>query len=542
MIDELHARNVALIKDAAIWPAAGLTVITGETGSGKTALLSAIKLLVGERAEASMVREGADALEVEGRVYVADEDDEEGHIVKRRVDVRGRGRVSVDGSMASVKELAAGIGATIDLCGQHEHRRLLSNAEHMHMLEAAAPDEFEGPEAVWRERFEAAEAASAELARVEALARTGSERIDQARFVAGRIDEVDPKEGELEEIEARLGVVEHADTLLRLVEAAREALVGDEGTTDSLYGAVRDVTEAARYDEKLSKHVKTLESVSIDIEDVAQALRAYRDRIEVDPEELARLQERHAKIQGLLRQFGPTMEAVFAKREEAREVIELADNTDELLGEARAARDAAEAALIEAADALEEVYRRSAPVFADAVSEQMTRLEMGGASVEFRIERLKRASWTKKGPCSVELLYRPAAGLSARPLRKIASGGEMSRVTLAIRVVLGQGDSVETLVFDEVDAGVGGAVANALAKVLKDLARTHQVICVTHLAQVAVAGEKHYVVGKTSGDVPETVLEEVSGQARVREVARMLSGDTGAAALEHAKELLADAV
>jgi DNA repair protein RecN (Recombination protein N) len=542
MIDELHARNVALIKDATLYPAPGLTVITGETGSGKTALLSAIKLLVGERADVSMVREGADALEVEGRIFVDGEDAEEGHVVRRRVDARGRGRVSVDGSMASVKELSAGLGATIDLCGQHEHQKLLSNAEHLHMLEAYAPAEFAGPESAWRERYAAAEAAAAELARVEELARTGSERIDQARFVARRIDEVDPKAGELEDIEERLGVVEHADTLLRLVEAARDALVGEDGTTDSLYEAVRDVTEAARYDEKLSRHVQTLESVSIDIEDCAAALRDYRDRIDVDPDELARLQERHAQIQGLLRQFGPTMEAVFSKREEAREVIELADNTDELLGEARAACDAAEAALAEAADVLEGVYERVAPAFAEAVTAQMARLEMGSASVGFRIERLARGSWTKKGPCSVELVYRPAAGLTARPLKKIASGGEMSRVTLAIRVVLGQSDDVETLVFDEVDAGVGGAVANALAKVLKDLARTHQVVCVTHLAQVAVAGEKHYVVGKTAGDVPETVLEEVSGEARVREVARMLSGDTGSAALEHAKELLADAV
>ena len=188
------------------------------------------------------------------------------------------------------------------------------------------------------------------------------------------------------------------------------------------------------------------------------------------------------------------------------------------------------------------MYKRQAPRLSAAVSEQMALLEMGGAGLEVVQERLPRDEWGARGPSRVEFLYRPGVGLTARPLRRIASGGEVSRVMLALKVVLGEADACETLVFDEVDAGVGGATAVALAGVLAHLARTHQVIVVTHLAQVAVAAERHYLVEKREGEggVPETTLTEISGEDRVAEVARMLSGDTGAASRDLAREMLAE--
>jgi len=178
---------------------------------------------------------------------------------------------------------------------------------------------------------------------------------------------------------------------------------------------------------------------------------------------------------------------------------------------------------------------------AKAVTEQMARLEMGSAQLAVQVERLPRNQWTSAGPSRVELLYRPGAGMTARPLRRIASGGEISRVMLACKVVLGEADGTETLVFDEVDAGVGGATAVALAQVLADLARTHQVIVVTHLAQVAVMGACHYLVSKSGGDVPETTLVQLEGDDRVAEIARMLSGDASQTSLAHAREMLAAA-
>lgn len=537
MIDELHVRDVALIRDASLAPSTGLTVLTGETGAGKSALLSAIKLLVGERADASAVREGAEGLEVEGRFYVRG-GDPDGCVVSRRIGADGRGRVRIDGRMGSVRELAEGVGATVDLCGQHEHQRLLRVQSHVEMLDAWAGEACAEALARYREALAAASDAARELERVRELSRTGAAALEEAEFVCRRIDEVDPAQGELADLEAKLPRAEHGDALMRSALGAREALAGEGGALDAIRDAASEVDDALRYDDALSKHADVLRSALLDLEDVASELRDYADDLDFDPAELERMRGRWSELQGLLRSYGPTMADVFARRDEARGVVEAASDGGAAIERAQKAADAAEARLADAARALDDVRREAAPRFSAAVSEQMARLEMGTAELEVAFERLPRAEWSRRGASRAEFLYRPGAGLSARPLRKIASGGEVSRVMLALKVVLGESDSAETLVFDEVDAGVGGATAVALAGVLADLARTHQVIVVTHLAQVAVAADEHYLVSKSAGDVPETTLTPISGEDRVREVARMLSGDTGEASLAHARELL----
>lgn len=540
MIDELHVQSVALVREATLAPAQGLTVLTGETGAGKTALLSALKLLVGERADASAVREGDPALLVEGRVYLG-ADDVDGHVVRRRVEATGRGRVELDGHMASVGELAETVGATVELCGQHEHQRLLQVASHAAMLDAWAGERAQAALAAYQEAFATAREVAAELERVQELARTGSERLDQAAFELRHIDEVNPQEGELEQLEEALPRAEHAETLLRNAEGAREALAGDEGAADALNSAIYALQEAARYDESLSKLADVLQSNLIDIEDVASQLRDYRDNVELDPAELEQMQTRMATLQGLMRTYGPSMADVFERRAKAAEIVQAAGDSGELEHKARKALDAAETALTKAADQLDAVRAEAAPRFSEAVGQQMARLEMGSAALEVASKRLDRAQWSTAGPSHIEFMYRPGADLTARPLRRIASGGEVSRVMLAIKVVMGEADGIDTLVFDEVDAGVGGTTARSLAAVLKDLAKTHQVIVVTHLAQVAVQGARHYVVQKSEGAVPETTLTEVANDERVAEIARMLAGDTSQISLDHAQALLAEA-
>lgn len=537
MLDELHVSNVALIRDATIRPGAGLTVLTGETGTGKSALLSALKLLMGERADASAVTEGADALVVEGRFFLRGQDPD-GTVVRRRVSAEGHGRVSIDGHMASVRELAGGVGSSIDLCGQHEHQRLMQVGSHVHLLDAWLGQEAEDARGAFANALKASRQAAAEYRRVQEMSRTADERVDEASFVLRRIDEVAPQEGEYEELEETLPRAEHAEALIRAAEGAREAITGDEGATDVLSAAVSELRDAARYDGALSSFADSIESAVIDLEDVASSLRDYRDRVDFDPDQLAQLQARMAQIQGLLRAYGPGIGDVMRRRERAAEVVSASRDGDRFVREAKEAWAKAETELARRADVLDQVRAEGAPRLAQAVTEQMAFLEMGTAELEVEQTRLPRSQWTEQGPSKVELMYRPAAGLTARPLRRIASGGEVSRVMLACKVVLGEADGTETLVFDEVDAGVGGATAVALAKVLANLARTHQVIVVTHLAQVAVMGQRHYLVSKSGEDVPETTIEEISGEARVHEIARMLSGDDSEASLAHAREML----
>ena len=559
MIDEIQVRNVALIEQATLLPSRGLTVLTGETGAGKTALLSAMKLLMGARSSADMVRDGASGLEVSGRFFFTPnesgqhdagdiqsdeaeepfEDDGE-LVVTRRVGSDGRSRVSLNGRMASVREVAQKVAPHVDLCGQFEHQQLMKPAAHVGMLDSWAGRQVLDVLGDYRAAFDEASRVAAELERIKTAASEGSAKLDEARFALARIDEVSPVPGEYEELRRSLELAEHAESLATAVAVVRDSLAGDEGALDRLGIAADRLEQVSSVDPTLGQLASSLREVGYVVEDVAAEVRGYQDKIDFDPQMLAESQERFAALQGLMHSFGPTMDQVFEKRDQAKEAISLVDDADVRLRAATAALGAAEERLAAAADALDSARGQAAPRFSEAVSKNMARMEMSGAEIECRIERLDRSQWTKSGPSAVEFMYRPGRGMQARPLARIASGGEVSRVMLAIKVVLGETDAIDTLVFDEVDAGVGGSTAVALAEVLADLAKTHQVIVVTHLAQVAVRGDSHYVVKKSvsSKGAPVTVLSSISGDDRVVEIARMLSGDATDASIAHAREML----
>lgn len=548
MIDEIQVRNLALIKQASLVPAPGLTVLTGETGAGKTALLSALKLLMGVRADKDFVRDGEQSLEVSGRFFGlanaegpdGDEEASDELVATRRVSSDGRSRVTLDGRMASVRELAARVASTIDLCGQHEQQQLMKPTAHVRMLDAWVGEAVAVPQNAYKQAFSQAKAAAEELDHVLNAGAASSAKLDEARFTLERIDAVGPREGEYEELSARLARAEHAEALALAANRAHEALGGDEGAIDLLNSAIAALDEGGRFDADLSALADSLREAGFVLEDVARSARDYRDGVEFDPEALEQDQERMSALQGLLRAYGPRMVDVLAARDEAADLVSAVDDAAERERAARKKVDAAEQKLASAAQALDQARRTAAPQFAEQVTAQMSRLEMGGAELLCEVRPLPRESWTQAGPSEVEFLFRPGAGMQARPLARIASGGEVSRVMLAIKVVLGQADSVDTLVFDEVDAGVGGSTAVALADVLVDLARTHQVIVVTHLAQVAVRGNAHYTVNKVAGTdgKPQTNLQQLSAEQRPAEIARMLSGDATQASLAHAREML----
>lgn len=574
MLDEMHIANVALIRDTLFQPSSGMTVITGETGSGKTALLNALKLLVGERANAGMIREGAAELAVEGRFFLesveADEQEvpvedggpaqqgvsaehsepaeqemvassEDGTVVCRRVGLNGRSRVTIDGSLAGVKDLASGVGASIDLCGQHEHQQLLNAAYQRKLFDRWGASSIGPALERYQEAFDACAAAQAEVERLQKLREADSVALDRARFTVEQIAAVDPQPGEYEALLQELPFYENAEMLAGETRSAYQVLTAEGGVLEKLQDAQVSIDRIAGVDGAVEAQQKAVREAYFLLEDVGHELARYQASIDFSEDELEVRQTRLSALQGIMRGYGPTMDEVFATFAEANQLIASYDSCDELLAEAKRAREEAEDRLVSAADALAAAREEVAPRFSAAVTSQMARLEMGSASLVVELQDLAREAWTRWGTQALDYLFVPGAGLSPQKLSAIASGGEVSRVMLALKVVLGSCDDVDTLVFDEIDAGVGGKTALALAAVLKDLAQTHQLIVVTHLPQVAVVGDAHYLVEKHEAPELTTDIRVLSAEERVAEVARMLSGRVDETSLAHAKELLASA-
>ncbi|MBU4556792.1 MAG: DNA repair protein RecN [Actinobacteria bacterium] len=538
MLEELHVRNLALIEDVWLEFGPGMTVLTGETGAGKTALVGALKLLVGERADSTWVRAGAAEAVVEGRMRLP-----LGEILaKRRVSSDGRSKCTLDGEMATVGALAEALGPLVDLHGQHEHQSLLQPSRHSEYL-----DRYCGADAVsrlseYRSAREDWAQAGTTLDRITASLAEARTRSDYLRFVVEEIAGVGPTLEEEAELDRRLPGLKHSERLSAAAVEAYAALRDESGASDALTVCHSALRHVADLDPQMDAITERLGGVAVLVDEIATDLRAYAESLEHDPREFDALQERLASFMALKKKYGPEMADVLRTSQDAEETLAALDAGQDGLDSARAAVDSARAALESAGRALASMRAAAAPGFVVDLASATLDLEMSGTSFEVLLEDVPFDEWGPDGPQRVEFMFAPGPDQPARPLARIASGGEISRVMLALKGVLGAADDVPVLVFDEVDAGIGGLTATAVGRRLKDLASRHQVLVVTHLAQVAAFADKHIVVEKhMDRDTVSTSVRAVEGQARVAEIARMLSGVESDAGLAHAEELLGSA-
>lgn len=539
MLEELHVRDLALIEEAWLEFGPGMTVLTGETGAGKTVLVGALKLLLGERADATLVRSGAAEAVVEGRLGI----DGVEHTARRRVAADGRSRCYLDGEMTTVTGLGDALGPLVDLHGQHDHQLLLQPASHVSHLDRFAGDDAAVALSAYRGALSDFTAASAELGRLARALAHRDARCEELRFVVDEIAAVSPRPGEDEEIADRIPRMRHAERLTEASSAAHQALSGEAGAEEAGGEALASLLRVAGLDPVLDEMADELGVVEARLGELVHRLRAYGETVEHDPAALNEAEARLAVLASLKRRHGPTLEDVARTRDAAAEELERLEEGEQGLAKARAVVEAAEAALVAAAAGLSRVRSKAAPAFEARLAEASRGLAMPTARFEVALTALPGASWSADGAERVEFLYAPAAGEKARPLARIASGGEASRVMLALKGVLGGADQVPVLVFDEIDSGIGGAAALAVGERLRALSETHQVLVVTHLAQVAAFADAQLVVVKTEHDGrARTSVNACSGEERVAELARMLSGSVSEKSLAHARELLASVV
>jgi DNA repair protein RecN (Recombination protein N) len=527
VLTDLRVRDLGVIEDLTLRLGPGMTALTGETGAGKTLLVEALSLVLGGRATSGLVRAGAAEALVEARFELPGEDRE--LLLARSVPAEGRSRAWVDGRMAPLAALAESAGALVDLHGQHEHQSLLSPSAQRRTL-----DTFAGADTA---RLDEARRRQRELE--ASLARLGgdpSERARQIDVLRHQADEIDAAAiGDLGEEEQLAAEEERLADMTALRQAASNALAaveGDEVAADgTALGALGLAVAALAGRAPLAAWEDRLRAAMAELDDVASDLRRVVETWEDDPERLAEVQSRRRQLSDLRRKYGPTLADVVRFGVDARRQLEALEQAEAGATELGAALDEARAAVVAAAAALREVRRRAAPTLAAEAGARLRGLAMPGARFEVEVADDGAGD-------GVRFLLGANVGEPLEPLARVASGGELARAMLALRLVTSDGPG--TLVFDEVDAGVGGEAALALGRALHEVATTRQVLVVTHLAQVAAFADHQVAVGKrTRGGRTVTEVAALSGDDRVIELSRMLSGHPDSpTARAHAEELL----
>ena len=540
MIDELHIQNLALIKDVCLRPACGLTVLTGETGAGKTALLSAVKLITGERANFASIREGSTDLRVEARL-IFDNNTDNDIVIVRTLDTSGRSRITLNDHMVSLAGLAKSAAPSIDICNQHEHQKLLQPHYQAQILNEWASSNILPVQQHYREAYAQYSKLANQLAELTSQTSEMQEKLDALQFMLARVAELNPQRGEYEQLQQDCARAEHAQDLMEALYTARSELIDEDKARDGASTAQDALASACAYDETLAPLADRLAACVAEMEDISDEIRHHLDGVECNPEVLNDMQQRLRNFQQIMRSYGPRMEDVFQKVDDARAYLAAHDRGDEHIRELKREVQSAHERLVLAAQELFNAQKRGAPQLAQRMNDILATLAMASSKITVRVVLLDEKFWNDTSATSVEFLYQTGKSLTAHPLKKIASGGEISRVMLACKVVLQESEHTSTLVFDEVDAGVGGSTAQSLARLIKKLSRVHQIIVVTHLAQLAVYADKHYVVSKVGTDCPQTLITEVKDEARVQEIARMLSGDVSDISCEHARQMIKDA-
>lgn len=563
MLVVLRIRNFAIIDTLELELGPGMNVVTGETGAGKSIVIHALELLLGGKASGDVVRTGEEAAEVEAlfdisaapelreRLAAAGIEADEQLLLRRVVSAGGRSRAYVNGALATLKQLSDVASGLADISSQHEHHSLVNPEKHLDYLDAFGG--LDEARAAMAEAYRDAAAAQAEVVRLTSMLDERSEREALLRFQLGEIQELDPKPGELESLVEERERLRHAARLIESAARAEQTLYADDGAISEVLGRVVDeIRKAAQIDGSLEGPASALEQALSLLEDTAKELGRYARGFDLDPGRLAEVEERTEKLKRLERKYGPGIEGVLAKRAALEAELENLVDVEDRLHQAQRARDAALDEAKAHALALRKARREAAAKLGDAIGRELESLGMGDARVEMAVTPLEGGSselvveGARLGATGIdraELLIAPNRGEEARPLGRIASGGELSRALLAIKRVLSMLRPAGLYVFDEVDTGVGGAIAEAVGQKLADVARSRQVLCISHLPQVAAFGDAHFHVRKEVVDGrTRSSVRRLSPDERLEELARMLGGkEITDAARAAAREMLAAA-
>jgi DNA repair protein RecN (Recombination protein N) len=549
VLRRLSLRDFVIVAELEVEFDAGFSVLTGETGAGKSILVDALQLALGSRGDAGVVREGAARAEITAEFdapdsikawlddagFAADPNDEERLLLRRAIDAQGKSRAWINGSAATIAQLREAADHLVDIHGQHAWQSLTRGPAVRALLDAFAGVEAAPLAALWSQWKQATDAL--------ALAGTQQAGLDRERerlaWQIGEVDKLAPGTDEWPELEAEHKKLANAQSLIEAARNALDAVSEADDNADALTGrALHALADVAEFDTQLAATIEVLQGAQAQLQDAAHTLASYLNHTELEPQRLQALDERLSAWMSLARRYRrPPAElpALLAQWKAEAQALDAAADLEALQREVARTLAAFESE----AKRVSAARRTGAPKLAQAVTQAMQQLGMAGG--RFEVALLKQDAPQSFGLESAEFLVAGHAGSTPRPLGKVASGGELSRIALAIAVTTSQSQGAGTLIFDEIDAGVGGAVAETVGRLMKQLGRAAQVLAVTHLPQVAACADHHFVVAKQMRDgATLSDVRPVHGEVRVAEVARMLGGERlSNTSLAHAQEMLA---
>ena len=551
MLVTLRVKNLALVESVRVDFGPGLNIITGETGAGKSILLGALSLLLGERADKKYIRTGADACGAEalfelkrpGPINALLEDAgvspcEDGQLVIRRiVKANGSSQNIINDSPVTLQVLKRLGEELIDMHGPHDHQALLSTEYQLDVLDAYG--HTAEARATYRVQFDKLQSLLARKAELESVGSDVSGQIDLLKYRISEIEEAEPEEGEEEKVRQEHLVAGNAQRILDVGGGIVQALTeGDASALDALAGVQRQLEELERLIPEAATWKAEAKSAAIAVKELGGTISDRLSQVEADPSRLAWLEERMAAYQKLRRKYGGSITEVLATLAEAKDRLKDLETRGEQLGLLEREIASVTKAMTKAGEALRAARAEVSKKLATAITRELR--ELGFAHGGFAVELMPSAEPKASGLDDVEFGFAPNVGEAMKPLRDIASSGEISRVMLATKVVLSGHDKVPVLIFDEIDANIGGETGNAVGRKLEVLGKSHQVICITHLPQVAVHGAQHHAVSKKVKDGRTTTdVLPLDQDTRVEEIARMLGGrDLTKVTLQHAREML----
>ena len=530
MIGTLHIKNVGIIDDLSINLNEGFNVFTGETGAGKTLIIDSLQILAGGRFSKEMIRHGEKSSYVEMLVYLGEEE----YIISREVNINGRNISKINGRLTTVNELKTFMKKIIDIHGQQDNQTILEQSSHIKFLDDYIGKELEMIKIKYLEKYERYINIKDELKRNYGDDKEKQRKLDLLNYQLDEIEEANLEEDEEERLEEKLKKILNSEKIKNNLEEAHYTL--SEQILSQLSAVLKSIEKISQYDSNYEKCRTIIENSYYDLEETERDLYNYKEDAYFDEEERNNIEKRIDLIQDLKRKYGNNINEILEYKENIKEEIKTIENLSSYIEELKKEKKETEEILQKLSKQMHILRIKYAEKMSEQINIELQDLEMKNAKFYVSIE--EREEFNANGKDNIEFLISTNVGEERKPLIKIASGGEMSRIMLGIKKVLADVDKVPVLIFDEIDTGISGIAAQKVGIKMKEISKKHQVICVTHLAQIAAKGDYNYFIKKeVEGNKTKTRIEQLNEEGTIREIARIATGEINEVSLEHAKQL-----